>query len=89
MSSPYRRPPAPSSPESRRLTVPDIRARITPAAPAMTCVFDDNRRCIGFVLSRGRMGHEAFAYDGARTLGIHPTMADAANAICLNAEPAS
>jgi hypothetical protein len=55
----------------------------------MTCVFDDNRRCIGFVLSRGRMGHEAFAYDGARTLGIHPTMADAANAICLNAEPAS
>jgi hypothetical protein len=36
--------------------------------------------CIGFVLARGKLGHEAFDADD-RSLGIFPTQREAAAAI--------
>jgi hypothetical protein len=46
--------------------------------PPMVSVFD-GRECIGFVMTR-RRGFEAFTAD-ERSLGIFPTMQDAADAV--------
>jgi hypothetical protein len=46
----------------------------------------DGRECLGFVLSRGRSGFEAFDRD-EHSLGLHPTAPAAANA--APAEPES
>jgi len=40
----------------------------------------DGRACLGFVLSRGRAGFEAFDREG-RSLGLFPTAPTAANAV--------
>jgi hypothetical protein len=40
----------------------------------------DGRECLGFVLSRGRSGFEAFDRD-EHSLGLHPTAPAAANAV--------
>jgi hypothetical protein len=40
----------------------------------------DGRECIGFVLARGRLGHEALDRQQV-SLGIFPTAAAAANAV--------
>jgi hypothetical protein len=41
----------------------------------------DGRACLGFVLSRGRAGFEAFDCE-ERSLGLYPAAPAAANAIC-------
>jgi len=53
-------------------------------APAMLSVYD-GQRCIGFLLSRGRAGVEAFDCD-ERSLGVYPTQGEAVNAIPDNEE---
>ena len=40
----------------------------------------DGRECLGFVVSRGRAGFEAFDRD-ERSLGLYPTAPAAANAV--------
>ena len=45
----------------------------------------DGRACLGFVLSRGRAGFEAFDRE-ERSLGLYPTAPAAANAVCAAAE---
>ena len=40
----------------------------------------DGRACLGFVLSRGRAGFEAFDRE-ERSLGLHPSAPAAANAV--------
>jgi hypothetical protein len=45
----------------------------------------DGRACLGFVLSRGRAGFEAFDRD-QRSLGLYPTAPAAANAVFAAAE---
>ena len=45
----------------------------------------DGQRCIGFLLSRGRAGVEAFDCD-ERSLGVYPTQGEAVNAIPDNEE---
>jgi hypothetical protein len=42
------------------------------------------RACLGFVLSRGRAGFEAFDRD-ERSLGLYPTAPAAANAVFASA----
>jgi hypothetical protein len=54
--------------------------------PAMVSVFD-GRECIGFVITR-RHGFEAYTAD-ERSLGIFPTMQDAADAVSNAKGPAS
>jgi hypothetical protein len=53
-------------------------------APAMLSVYD-GQRCIGFLLSRGKLGFEAFAAD-QHSLGTYPTQREAADAIPNNEE---
>ena len=53
-------------------------------ALAMLSVYD-GQRCIGFLLSRGRAGVEAFDCD-ERSLGVYPTQGEAVNAIPDNEE---
>jgi hypothetical protein len=45
----------------------------------------DGRRCIGFLVSRGPKGCEAFDPDG-RSLGRFPTQQEAADAVSVAAE---
>jgi hypothetical protein len=45
----------------------------------------DGRECLGFVLSRGRAGFEAFDCE-ERSLGLYPAAPAAANAVCAAAE---
>jgi hypothetical protein len=50
-------------------------------APTMPMVLvHDGRKCIGFVIARGRLGFEAFSAD-QRSLGILPNQKRAADAI--------
>jgi hypothetical protein len=49
------------------------------AKPAFQSVYD-GRLCIGHILSRGRLGFEAFTADDL-SLGFHPTAKAAADAI--------
>ena len=44
----------------------------------------DGRACLGFVLSRGRAGFEAFDRE-ERSLGLYPAAPAAANAVCAAA----
>ena len=53
-------------------------------APSIISVYDDGRRCIGFLLNRGRLGWEAFDAN-EQPLGAIEDQATAAAAI---AEPA-
>jgi hypothetical protein len=48
------------------------------APPTMVSIYS-GRDCLGFVLSRGRKGFEAFAAD-EQSLGVFPNQRDAANA---------
>ena len=45
----------------------------------------DGRACLGFVLSRGPAGFEAFDRE-ERSLGLYPAAPAAANAVCAAAE---
>jgi len=45
----------------------------------------DGHECLGFVLSRGRAGFEAFDRE-ERSLGLYPAAPAAANAVCAAAE---
>jgi hypothetical protein len=45
----------------------------------------DGRRCIGHVIGRGNTGFEAFNTDD-KSLGLFPSMKDAATACCFQAE---
>jgi hypothetical protein len=58
------------------------------AASATMVFVYDGRRCIGFVLNRGRRGFEAFDCD-ERSLGVFETQAAAAAAIHPHTEPAT
>jgi hypothetical protein len=49
------------------------------ASPTMVSVYD-GRECLGFVLSRGCRGFEAFRAD-EKSLGLFPNRRDAANAV--------
>jgi len=49
------------------------------SAPALAYV-TAGRECVGFVLARGRAGHEAFDRE-QRSLGMYPTAPEAANAV--------
>ena len=49
-------------------------------APSPMSYAYDGQQCIGFVLSRGRRGHEAFDRE-QRSLGLFETAAKAANAL--------
>jgi hypothetical protein len=40
----------------------------------------DGKQAIGFVLKRGKLGHEAFDCE-QRSLGMYPTTPEAANAV--------
>jgi hypothetical protein len=55
----------------------------TSTAP-MSYVYD-GRECLGFVLSRGRAGFEAFDRE-ERSLGLYPTAPAAANAVFATTE---
>jgi hypothetical protein len=55
----------------------------TSTAP-MSYIYD-GRACLGFVLSRGRAGFEAFDRE-ERSLGLYPAAPAAANAVCATAE---
>jgi hypothetical protein len=52
-----------------------------PAATAMISVYA-GQRCIGFVIARGKDGHEAFDRD-EHSLGIYRTMKLAAGAVSM------
>jgi len=43
---------------------------------------NDGQRCIGFILSRGKLGFELFDAE-QRSLGTYPTQSEAANALSL------
>jgi len=45
----------------------------------------DGRACLGFVLSRGRAGFEAFDRE-ERSVGLYPAAPAAANAVCAAVE---
>jgi hypothetical protein len=45
----------------------------------------DGRACLGFVLSRGRAGFEAFDRE-ERSLGLYPAAPAAGNAVCAAAK---
>jgi len=45
----------------------------------------DGRECLGFVLSRGRAGFEAFDSE-ERSLGLYPAAPAAASAVCAAAK---
>jgi hypothetical protein len=51
----------------------------TKQASPLASVYD-GRDCIGFILSRGKIGFEALDQD-ERSIGIFPTQREAANAI--------
>jgi hypothetical protein len=53
-------------------------------APTMLSVYD-GRDCIGFILSRGKIGFEALDRD-EHSIGIFPTQREAANAISDDGE---
>jgi hypothetical protein len=57
----------------------DVRSRSTPAPSPMLSVYD-RQTCVGFVLSRGPQGFEAFDADG-KSRGFHKTQDKAAEAI--------
>jgi hypothetical protein len=57
-------------------------ATTKPTTPA--CVFTDNSICIGFVLTRGPQGYEAFNAD-AVSLGTYTSQIDAAAAVSASA----
>jgi hypothetical protein len=48
-------------------------------APTMFSVYN-GRECLGFILNRGKLGHEAFDRE-QRSLGMYPTAPEAANAV--------
>ena len=52
-------------------------------ATAMRSVHD-GRRCLGFIMPRGKAGFEAFD-DGDFSLGLFPTPQDAADAVLVAA----
>jgi hypothetical protein len=45
----------------------------------------DGRRCIGFIMKRGRTGFEAFDAD-EKSLGLYPSSQDAADAVLVAAK---
>jgi hypothetical protein len=51
-----------------------------PAASAMLCVYNTAGRCSGFIIARGKTGHEAFTAD-EHPIGIFPSMKLAAAAV--------
>jgi hypothetical protein len=51
---------------------------------ALTSIYD-GQRCVGFILQRGKLGHEAFTADD-RSVGIFRTQHEAANALTGVAE---
>ena len=52
----------------------------TPKPPrSLACVYD-GQQCVGFVLPRGKQGHEAFNRE-QNSLGVFTTAAAAANAV--------
>jgi hypothetical protein len=53
---------------------------MTTRASSPIAYVTDGREAIGFVLARGRQGHEAFDRE-ERSLGLYPTAAAAANAV--------
>ena len=55
------------------------------APPTMVSVYS-GRDCLGFVLSRGCKGFEAFATD-ERSFGLFPNQRDAANAVVASQIP--
>jgi hypothetical protein len=55
--------------------------------PNMLSVYD-GQHIRGFVLSRGKAGHEAFSAD-ERSLGLFRNPVEAADAICADAEKAN
>jgi hypothetical protein len=55
-------------------------AAISKLPTAMVSVFDDRQRCLGFVLSRGRDGYEAFDASD-RPIGMFGTTDAAAAAL--------
>jgi len=64
---------------SDRLGSRSSSAEAKPTRPTWQAVYD-GQRCIGHLLSRGRLGVEAFDADD-RSLGIFPTTQEAAAAI--------
>jgi hypothetical protein len=46
----------------------------------------DGRRCIGFVMKRGRTGFQAYD-DGEKSLGLFPTAQDGVDAVLEAAHP--
>ena len=48
--------------------------------PCLATVFAGQTSCIGFLLSHGKLGHEAFTAD-EHSLGLFPTQREAAAAI--------
>lgn len=74
----------------RKMPVYRLRlSRTMPAPSPLVSVFADNGRCAGFVIARGKLGHEAFDFTGAKSLGFHETQAAAAKAIRKRAREAS
>jgi hypothetical protein len=59
----------------------ELRSREATATrrPCLATVFA-GQTCIGFLLSRGKLGHEAFTAD-ERSLGVFPSMKLAASAV--------
>jgi hypothetical protein len=56
---------------------------MTPSdAARLASVFDDDGRCIGFVLERRPTGFEAFTAN-EQSLGLFPTARQAANALLI------
>jgi hypothetical protein len=48
----------------------------------LASVFDNDGRCLGFVLKRGLTGYEAFS-TAEHSLGLFPTAKQAANALLI------
>ena len=53
-------------------------------APASLAYVYDGRQCLGHVLARGKLGHEAFDRDD-KSLGVFETQRQAANALLVEA----
>jgi hypothetical protein len=53
------------------------------AASPLAYVYD-GRRCLGFILARGKPGFEAFDADD-KSVGLFPSQREAANAVVTNA----
>jgi hypothetical protein len=65
--------------------VPAFGKRKPSSLNAKSYQVSDGRACLGFVLSRGRAGFEAFDCE-ERSLGLYPAAPAAANAVCAAAE---